>query len=684
MIIKKIIVDNYASYKHEIIEFDKLGNSPYLLCGNNGSGKTTIIEMITTALFNRCRGVDQKGAGMDELIHTGCDSFKIELEFILNNIDYIIIRERNKKSQKLKLFINGEDKSGKLMETQQMINNIIKLDYDSFMDTVIIAQGQSASFMNKPPIERKKVIAQILDLNKYDILESYTKDIKKDLKSVLTIQDSKINELFNIIKNKEKYNIEIVSLKNDIINIGNKINKLENDLENELTEKAKYDELKKQQLTLINRKNTITNNIDKLKNNIILCEKSINDSLKKIKLKETVLNNIDSCTNDIDELQNKLTKLGENKASLSTKNGILQASIDELKNKAIRLKDYNEAICEFCGQNITSQYKEKHLKQMFVEAKGYKSTLNKNNEQLTIINDSINDTKNKLNSLRIKLNKLNNDKIEIIQCETKLENYNNKLIELQERLEQENQYLIEMNNVKLVNLESKTFKDINIKNSLNQLRYELTNKNNRLYILENEIKKIEKNEIEYKNIKSEYDNNKKLFSNYELLQKAWSKNGIQALIIDNILPKIENEINKYLNILSNGEIFIKFETQKIAKNGNLNETLDIIVSDSNGSRPYERYSGGQRTRIDFAFHIGLAKFLTKQSGVNIDFFVIDEGLGTLDTDGRDSVLETIQNLNSIFKQIFIISHIDDIKESFATKILVTNNKDEGSKVNLLK
>ena len=200
MIIKKIIVDNYASYKHEVIEFDKLGNSPYLLCGNNGSGKTTIIEMITTALFNRCRGVDQKGAGMDELIHTGCDSFKIELEFILNNIDYIIIRERNKKSQKLKLFINGEDKSGKLMETQQMINNIIKLDYDSFMDTVIIAQGQSASFMNKPPIERKKVIAQILDLNKYDILESYTKDIKKDLKSVLTIQDGKINELFNIIK----------------------------------------------------------------------------------------------------------------------------------------------------------------------------------------------------------------------------------------------------------------------------------------------------------------------------------------------------------------------------------------------------------------------------------------------------------------------------------------------------
>ena len=684
MIIKKIIVNNYASYKHEVIEFDKLGNSPYLLCGNNGSGKTTIIEMITTVLFNRCRGVDQKGTGMDELIHTGCDSFKIELEFILNDINYIIIRERNRKSQKLKLFINGEDKSGKLMETQQMINNIIKLDYDSFMDTVIIAQGQSASFMNKPPIERKKVIAQILDLNKYDILENYTKDVKKDLKSILTIQDNEINELFNIIKNKEKYLIEITSLQNDIIDIGNKIDKLENDLESELTEKAKYDELKKQQSILINRKNTIINNIEKLKNNIILCKKSIDDFSKKIKLKEVVLNDIEIYTKNIEELQNKLTELGENKASLNTENGILQANINELKNKAIKLKDYNEATCEFCGQNITHQYKEKHLKQMFIEAKGYKNILDKNNEKLTNINNLINDSKNKLNSLRMKLNKLNNDKIEIIQGETKLENYNNKLIELQERLEQENQYLIEINGTKIVNLENKIFKDTNIKNNLNQLRYELTNKSNRLSILENEIKKIEKNEVEYKKIKFEYDYNKKLFSNYELLQKAWSKNGIQALIIDNILPKIENEINKYLNILSNGEIFIKFETQKIAKNGNLNETLDIIVSDSNGSRPYERYSGGQRTRIDFAFHIGLAKFLTKQSGTNIDFFVIDEGLGTLDSDGRDSVLEMIQNLNSIFKQIFIISHIDDIKESFSTKILVTNNKDEGSKVNLLK
>ena len=90
--------------------------------------------------------------------------------------------------------------------------------------------------------------------------------------------------------------------------------------------------------------------------------------------------------------------------------------------------------------------------------------------------------------------------------------------------------------------------------------------------------------------------------------------------------------------------YIKFETQKTAKNGNVSETLDIIVSDSNGSRPYERYSGGQRTRIDFATHIGLSKFLTKQSGVNIDFFVIDEWLGTLDSDGRDSVLETLQTL----------------------------------------
>ena len=101
----KIIVDNFASYKHEEIDFNNYGNGPFLLCGENGAGKSTVIEMITVAIFNRCAITDSKGSGLDELITSGEDSFKIDFTFEQNGNEYEIIRERGKKSQKLKLMI---------------------------------------------------------------------------------------------------------------------------------------------------------------------------------------------------------------------------------------------------------------------------------------------------------------------------------------------------------------------------------------------------------------------------------------------------------------------------------------------------------------------------------------------------------------------------------------------------
>lgn len=682
MIIKKIIVDNYASYKHEEINFDELGNSPYLLCGNNGSGKSTIIEMITTALFNRCRGVDSKGAGMDELIHNNEDSFKIELHFLMNNINYIIVREKTRKSQKLKLYVDGNEKKGKVTEIQQMINDIIKLDYDTFMDTVIIAQGQSASFMNKAPIDRKKVIAQILNLDKYNILESYTKDLRKDLKVKLGVQESQLSQLSSMINNKDYYIASLAEYIQIIDKTNEEISKLEIDIEVITAEKIKYNEMKKQQDQLLSKKNSLESNIKMTKNNIDNSNSMLEKLKDSIKDKTLVITELEELTGQVPELQNIDVSLNGNRIEIKTKNDILQKNINDLKKKAMRLKDYGEAECEFCGQAITEQYKDKHLKEMLKEAKKYKNEIDKNNEILLEVEQKLRDNKQQLKIINSKINELTNKKMTIAQNETRIESLISKISDLQARLIELQEQLSEIPEFDII--VNKTFNDFELKYKLNDLRNKVMNYSNKKSVLENELLKINENESQYIQLKEEYEDNKKLMNNYEELQKAWSKNGIQALIIDNALPQIEDEINKYLSILSNGEINIKFETQKVAKNGNISETLDIIVSDSNGSRPYERYSGGQRTRIDFATHIGLSKFLTKQSGANIEFFVIDEGLGTLDSDGRDSVLETLQSLTGIFKQIFIISHIDEVKEAFTTKILVTNNKEVGSKVQLLK
>lgn len=683
MLPKYIKVENFASYINETLNFNEWGNIVALM-GENGSGKSSILHMITTAVFYRCPGVDAKGSGMDELIHEGADSFKIEYCFTMNNIEYLIIREKSKKSQSLKLFIDGQDHTGKLSETQKKINDIIKMDYETFMDTVIIGQGESASFMKKSSNERKKIIAQILRLDKYDVLESYTKEIKKELKSDITITEMKINELYDFIKNKEQLQSSIVEYSNEIKLLDKSIEDKEKEYQVELEEKTKYKQLQKQQESIISRKNQIDMN---LKNSQLEIEKykkfevEIKNVLSK---KDETYKQINNINEQIENNDLELSKLRETKVIKETKSKMLNQTIDELKGKFIKLKNYDQCDCQFCGQNISTQYKTQYLNDIKQEGC-------KNQEELALITNELTQLEQKINTLVLnnrelkqRLNNLEMFKTKISQAEIKIESVQSKLLDLNTRVNELLNEQNELSQIEIVDIQNKVFNDEYIKFELNELRRKLTFNNTQIGIIENKLNDIAKYEIEYDNTKVKYDNMKDKLYVYEELQKAWGKNGIQAIIIDNILPQIEDEINKYLKILSDDKIFIKFITQKESKNGNKSETLEIIVSDSKGARSYERYSGGQRTRIDFACHIGMSKFLAKRSGANIDLFMVDEGIGTLDESGKQNFLDTVNLLSGIFEQVIVISHIPDIIEAFENKIIVTNNIFNGSKVNAIK
>lgn len=679
-----IKVENFTSYINETLYFKNWGKL-FGVMGPNGAGKSSIIDMITTVLFYRARGTDAKGSGMDELINKSADKFKIEFYFKMSNNDYKVIREKTRDGgQTLELYINDEKHTGKLNETQKIINSIIKVDYDTFMDTICIGQGKSGNFMKKKSTERKKVIAQIMQLDKYDILEKYTKDVKKNIKNDIDNMSNNINNLYDVISNKSNYEQETKKLKKDVKDIDNNIKTKEKELEKELIEKTKYEELKKQQNSIVSRKNAINNNIQDIKLNIENGKQFKINIENIISTKENVLLEINETNKTIEQYVEEQQKLENDKTILTTKNKILSNDIQELKNKFKQLKDYDDCNCKFCGQQISSQYKENHLNEIKNEGINKQNEYNDNSQKINKLDDLILDAKTILNTNKSKLNNSQQQKSKIEQFEIKLENVINKLKDLDIRL---NEYLKEKSELDDINidiLEDKSFYDNIIKNDLKNLRQELNFKKSRISVLENEIEKIKKDEILYEEYKKSHKDLKNKYDIYGELQKAWSKNGIQAIIIDNILPQMEEEINKYLGILTNDKISIHFDTLKTAKNGNTSETLDIIVTSDEGSRPYENYSGGEKMRIDFACHIGMSKFLAKRSGATMDFFVVDEGIGTLDEQGKNNFLDTLNILTTIFKQIMVISHIEDIKESFNNKVLINKDLLEGSKVSLVK
>ncbi|HNT73692.1 MAG TPA: SMC family ATPase [Anaerolineae bacterium] len=163
------------------------------------------------------------------------------------------------------------------------------------------------------------------------------------------------------------------------------------------------------------------------------------------------------------------------------------------------------------------------------------------------------------------------------------------------------------------------------------------------------------------------------------LRDAFGVNGIPAMIIEHTLPELEREANHILQQLTGGRMHVRFETQRETKTGNLRETLDIIISDEKGTRPYENFSGGEQFRVNFAIRVALSRMLTRRAGVRLRSLFVDEGFGALDADGRQRLVEAVKAIQDEFDLILVITHIDELREAFPTQILVYKSE-AGSQV----
>ncbi len=155
---------------------------------------------------------------------------------------------------------------------------------------------------------------------------------------------------------------------------------------------------------------------------------------------------------------------------------------------------------------------------------------------------------------------------------------------------------------------------------------------------------------------------------YGDLAQAFGKKGIQALLIEMALPEIELEANRLLGRMTDNRMNVKFETQRETKKGDVIETLDITIADELGTRNYEMFSGGEAFRINFAIRIALSKLLTRRAGAPLRTLIIDEGFGTQDETGLEKLKEAIISIQDDFDKIIVITHIEEFRDAFPTRI----------------
>lgn len=199
MLLTRLVLRNFLAYQAEqTIDFQGIGLAA--LSGPNGAGKTSLLDAVTWALWGKARARSD-----DELIHSGEIEMSVSVEFAHMNARYRVTRKRNKKGAELHLHTLAADGSGQhaisestMRETQQKIIQLLRLDYETFINSAFLQQGKADSFTLKTPGERKKILAEILGLKAW---EDYEKAAKEKV-------DGLTNDLQIIQRDIQRYEAE--------------------------------------------------------------------------------------------------------------------------------------------------------------------------------------------------------------------------------------------------------------------------------------------------------------------------------------------------------------------------------------------------------------------------------------------------------------------------------------------
>lgn len=219
MIPVKLILSNFMPYRENVTPLDFDGIHLASICGDNGSGKSAIIDAITWALWGETRA----GArNHDDLIHSGQFESRVEFDFKVGSQLYRVIRKHARpKTRKtsgqssLDFFISAPDgfkplTGERIVETQRKITEILHMDYDTFVNSSYLRQGHADQFTVADATERKQVLANILGLSEYDQLEDKARELARQRESEKLLAENSIREIDGRLAGKPEL---VVSLK---------------------------------------------------------------------------------------------------------------------------------------------------------------------------------------------------------------------------------------------------------------------------------------------------------------------------------------------------------------------------------------------------------------------------------------------------------------------------------------
>jgi len=496
----------------------------------------------------------------------------------------------------------------------------IKLEKKEY-DDLKIKYTQKTALLEQFNEYKSQIDEKNDEILRLDLLINENKGLDDQLKKIS-------NELDNLQKEYEEN-------RNQENRIQTKIDE-KNDQKNSLEEEL--DEIKKLggKTTCLRCKQPISKEyIPKISKHYTSLINEIHEKMKlSIKEKSTYTNKLEDITKKIQQKQEEENSIQEKSQELKN----LKAKLVESKNTLTKTTTQQNRIDKQLERFATIKYDEKkHLAII---------TLYDELEEINEDAISLKTKSNVLNSLAKRLDSINN----------KISSMNEKISSYQEQLKDigfdEKKY--EQANLTKQEINEEFYKQREI---LIDVKYELTN------IDEN----IERQKQEIKDEKSRQEIKKEAEEKIESLQHLESlMNEFKMDLISRIKPQLSSRTSELFRQMTGG----KYSTIE------LDDDYTIWINDQGKSHPIERYSGGETDLANLCLRIAISQELSQRAGGSgTQFITLDEIFGSQDESRQESILQALKFLETQFRQILLITHIENIKESLPNVFHIKENAD---------
>ena len=549
---KKIKWKNFLSTGNQWTEIDFLQNNTNLIIGTNGSGKSTMLDALTFALFNK----PFRKINKSQLVNTTNErECVVEIEFSVNSREYLV--RRGIKPNIFDIEVNGNPlhrEADDRVNQKTLESNILKVNYKSFTQIVILGSSTFVPFMQLGTSVRREVIEDLLDIRIFSAMNSLIKD-------KVRIEREKTKSL---------------DLKKE--NLGDKITMQKNFIK-EMEDLGR-------------------NNIESTKSKIKTLQIEVDTHIEHNQLKE-------SSISDLIKEQEEVSGSGEKLVKLNNLKGKITQKVSTITKEHKFFTEHT--VCPTCTQDIEEEFRLNRIADVQNKAKDLKKGFEDLEETIKLEQDR----ERQFNKLSKEITKLNNG---VSQNNTRISGCQRQIRDLESEIQRFTDQLANRNTEHEKLKEFKT----NLKKALEEL---------------SEIKE----EIVH----------------YDFAYSLLKDDGVKTKIIKKYLPFINQQVNRYLQLM---DFYINFTLDE--------EFSETVKSPIHEDFSYSSFSEGEKMRIDLALLFTWREVARVKNSVNTNLLILDEIFdSSLDGFGTDEFLKIIRFVVKD-ANVFVISHKADIHDKF--------------------